>query len=1274
MRIWAWLIDADSGQVRRMTETADSSDEIMKLTHDMRIENSWMTTINTCLLVFIFCPFFLPLTVAQALLPAAYVDAQEISKVSTASIPSVAITPFTTDDNSYRSAMAGEGFAETLQALLSKETDYNWVERSQIKAAQNELNLSALGLMDISSGLRIGKWVKADWLIMGHIETKTNHHNRALYMEVIDLQHADVLAERSLEITANSTAPLAIHAEDVECASRSLRGLLAEASVRLTGYQNQIIIAPLFFQNVSANPRLGFVEQDFLSVMDKAAQSNSTIRLCRFPKAIHAVDEAQLAVSGLVEQHNDAWRSVADVFVWGSYQEVESSGVPFPDVPVEFKLCVWDGIREVHVLTNKTTVAQLKETEMLIAGQIIELALAKGHGIQAAPDNELRERVANQLMLEADEIKETYIRQGLIFEGKESYLGSKWQCVVSLLQVARFIMPENARIQYAEIVERWLRLWPPDNSYQAYVSQNEDWRKYVKSFGVDKILSSSEWMVIWQYYNSCREALRTLHHRMPARGFPSDVPDDVYQKWHSELEQEYTKRALEIAPKILAGNARDILSCGLENINSANLRVQLCETYWPMAVTGAAERDIDITTNSSLSQLVLKAYFDAGQPERAEELLSRRPILLPMLKHAATDDSITPVFPWVDVRPVLLNAGKELIRFPNGFNPHFIHALIYHHGKLWISSSEREAIVWQYDPFQRCFDNISQRIGTHSQVQALCAERNFIWMALCKDGIWRIDEQSLELTKYTAQDGVSSLSMFSAAVGENGKLYFGGRVSEQHACGVMNSYDTRTAQWTGMAIDCQGGSQPGVVHHLAAWEKWLLVCASPRFFNLENHSWYGGIPFRDRDKLSYNMNHIVTSVAVDESGIWLGTMVGMIYFNPETRAIRSKYSVPEMTNIRGHIPGLLDSCKTNSGFIGKIIPNTRLCGEVTALANDGDFLWVATCIKGDQNQSDKTGCFVYLLHKASNKWVGYFEVSSPSASNGQGAYIGKSSFVTTMAIMPGILWLGMHDSASPLIEVKTRDLLSIPADKWIEDNVSKKEVLEKISNLSVRNQATYEFVLGNYADVVRFLANDDISQQDIEALFLLGWSYNSPALNQPARARTYFEEIIRRNPNSTWFRIAAYELVSIFKKQTGDARRMVVMVKVDENHVAQTAVDPDVESELTRSCKEMGFDVLDKTGDSNEADIVLEGEGIIQSVEVEGFFDNHIFSVTACLEIKAINRQTGKVIAVDGQIVSRREHTEQEARKAAFRDAADESTERLLLPILIEYERASHPK
>jgi TolB-like protein len=133
-------------------------------------------------------------------------------------------------------------------------------------------------------------------------------------------------------------------------------------------------------------------------------------------------------------------------------------------------------------------------------------------------------------------------------------------------------------------------------------------------------------------------------------------------------------------------------------------------------------------------------------------------------------------------------------------------------------------------------------------------------------------------------------------------------------------------------------------------------------------------------------------------------------------------------------------------------------------------------------------------------------------------------------------------------------------------------------------------------------------------------------------------------------------------ERLGDANRPVVLVAVTEQHVNQVQIDPAAETELILYLKSAGFTVIDSDqGRPQQAKFLIKGDGLSEFATRRG----NLVSAKARLEVKAIDRASGKVVAAERQTRVAVDLSEQIAAKNALQEAAADIAERLL-PKLIQ--------
>lgn len=143
------------------------------------------------------------------------------------------------------------------------------------------------------------------------------------------------------------------------------------------------------------------------------------------------------------------------------------------------------------------------------------------------------------------------------------------------------------------------------------------------------------------------------------------------------------------------------------------------------------------------------------------------------------------------------------------------------------------------------------------------------------------------------------------------------------------------------------------------------------------------------------------------------------------------------------------------------------------------------------------------------------------------------------------------------------------------------------------------------------------------------------------------------------------DLIAALAERMPEGERPAVWIEIAEQHVGQPVVDPAAETELALICRELGFTVIDRDeGKKSAADVLFVGEAISQFAVQHG----DLTSAKGRVELKALDRKTGEVLAVDRQVSIQVDLAEQLAAKAALQDAATRLAERMLPKVVSEYQ------
>ena len=1021
----------------------------------------------------------------------------------------VVLTTLTSDDRSYMSGLAVENLTALLQAKLSNEAGAEWIERSQLQAAEHELKLGMVSLASPAAALRVGKWLKADLLVMGRVVT-TPRQQRVLRLEVVDANRADVLAEIAIKLQSRLGWPLATADFDVEIVAQKIRSLLQQARQQLATDGNKPIIAPLFFANTDTARRLDFFESDLFEAIGMAADTNN-VRVLRFPRASAARGEVELAMRGLSASDPAAWQRVADVYVWGRYEEKPVQDQAFEETPVTFTLTIWNGTSEPQTTEEIVKVKELAQLRERVVKKIITAARERRH---TEPADSVRLEVARQLGVRAGEV------QLLRKDGRSLQDQRQWQYEVNLLTTALFFAPELYDVHRKWLMCRWEYLHDivkrhdlASNArlFGLRLEQLHDLAEFADAHGLfipgtdaNKLATNSWKQLAGDVVGAWTEALRVLKDPVSyglteseAFGLPFDTPSDIRKEWIDGQTEIFIGHLINVCERVPSKNIPLTLgpdSGDLEYLfapRDKHVRVKFIELAWPK-ILEATRRDAGYDEQGTLLpaerqmffevwgliKRLTKAYRAVGDPSRAEAMIAQLSQKNSVVKPLPTG-MITQKYVLVNLPPPQLNPNGKYISFPAQPPAEGVVALQPTADAMWVSTRsgpiaglamrddtsfpDGEPGLWRVPLASEDVESISSKIGKHSTVTSLLAHDAQLWMTLAQEGVWSLGSDNLRVTKYDGRNGVlSPLMMTSASHGQ--RLYFGSSDSKLNLLEVQDLAWKRLTPPTGGPIRALSAIDKAVLcdHSIdnldgRGWQdisgkiiqaelkakpvvtlpiRFLIVSKNPDG-EIATRSCFVGSGGTPNEKLK-----ILCAVPDAAAGFWIGSTHGLCRWNLTAGPTRVWF--------RG-FEGYYVDAETGKPLTAR--PTTQLSGAVTALANDGDFLWVATTSRLANLEGYQQGPisrtmyklnerhYVFLLHKPSEKWVACFPVSTCVAS---------------LSVTADKLWVGLESFRylspdrseeksvpSPLLVVLKQPLLDIPTRDYLPDSISEAELREK---------------------------------------------------------------------------------------------------------------------------------------------------------------------------------------------------------------------------------------
>lgn len=733
----------------------------------------------------------------------------------------VTMAPWTTNSTEWEQLHTSELLQELVAAELLNDSSNRWVERTQLDLVLKELNLSGAGYTSTHQQIRFAQLTGAELLVLGRVESDLEDKPR-IRLEIVDLARADVLTSRLMAAESANLATI----DMAQKVSEEIREALNEARKVRSNLADKTHVALLYFRNAASTGRLDFLSNDLREQMASSHDTTSNVRIVQFPKASDAISEAELIADGLVAGSENGRTSLADQFVWGEYEEINSSGVPFPQVEVRLKLYRWNGGRQLDQTVLQSRVADLPQ----LFEQAAKWVLASKKQPEPFSD-ETAKKLAEDIYQQAREIQQ-WILQPMPQNGNElspDWL-RKWRQTISLLSLAAFFDPSHAAARRELVIETTRedidnRKFPENRGYGRTVQRSRAWAHYVERFGFDfdqpsiskmpsrqgtlsdNRLIAGEDAPLIQLIRSAEQRLKCVapnydtRSRLTALKLDSQkYPPDVVQRWLEEASQDYIDRyALAVRQRpdqYMKRAARDMQE-NMRYLATDQQRVEFAEKLWPLI------EKHPVSQRKSYERLLHDPFSNTGQDGRLQELLATLKSPEPTSPKPAPPQMASPGNGSQSIKTPQVATSKQMPMKPiyvgGSFRDVGTLAVELADGQIWIAMGDRFSST-KYQLL--CFVPETNKIhpiglgGTKPAIMDLCRHQEQMWIASENLGVMAIDLKGNKLHKFDERSGLpSNMTYCLAAHGQT--VYCGGGAD---ARGTLAAYDLQTEEWTAYAL------------------------------------------------------------------------------------------------------------------------------------------------------------------------------------------------------------------------------------------------------------------------------------------------------------------------------------------------------------------------------------------------------------------------------------------------------------------------------------------
>ena len=871
---------------------------------------------------------------------------------------------FDCDQISYTNSQRARQFAELTQLAISDLPGVVWVDRQVIDTAVDELERSAWNKSSTVSALQLGKIVSAEIGIIGHCK-----HDPAggwrLWLELVDLKRADVLTDATIVLSKadnekTTTGLSLLPIDETLCGqvAMAIRTMMPEALQSLRQRRKMASLAVLHFQNQSDSPRLDFLEQGFINgLLDWDRGSDRKVHVLHFPSTEDAVRESELLADGLADL-NAGDRRPIDHFVWGSFREIDSAEVPFPEVRFAMTLQVWNGSDEVRKFRFESSIRERESLLQKIADSLESLELKPS---RKPINHSLSERLALELLAHSIELNR------VTHHNKRKNQVSRLQTQkLKLLGTAAFILPENKSIQRERILQAHFERESIDYAtgidpaarFLVRFNEYQDWKRFAGRFGhhvrFDYSHLGHRYSIENQRVYAIEESLLTEllpafydDHRSWFVKVPEDIPESQTKVWHRELLNQYAT-TLQLAMKENSdwrirhfhhGRVHTVKTY----IDNANLQTQLLALL--------TRRHSLLSEKQSPSNKVAKSNSQPSVEKSTKRTAPRKPFV--------------PIAPWTEVplRPI------EIPRVTGRTVSGRIQEVSYHRERLWLqvgydaSRGGRGALFSvDVDGPHREVRKIAIRHDSLGAIVDVDRLSNELWVASPGFGVESLNPKSGQTTDlFTHRDGLptETIGVFAKA----GRLLYCGGGNRRE--GILGRYDLDSKAWSTIELPPGKRREPLPVTNIAASESRIAVLGGKDNHliarDVDGAEWtditerilsaYPKLSFAQKDRLD------VYGIAIAQDLLYVASRKGLIGFNLRLNKIEfvqpTKFEISAMHLdgdylwIGGYGSRLIRFDLASRTFDHRIKISRRYAGHPLSICRHEDRVWYAVQARDD---------------------------------------------------------------------------------------------------------------------------------------------------------------------------------------------------------------------------------------------------------------------------------------------------------------------------------------